>query len=236
MIRNVMIRAKNLTKSYQMGEVKVDALKGVNFEIYEGEFIVVLGPSGSGKSTMINLIGGMDAASAGEIYYRGLPLHQATERILTEYRRHAVGFVFQFYNLMPNLTAYENVQLSTEIAKAPLAIADVLEQVGLADRGDHFPAQMSGGEQQRVAIARALAKNPDLLLCDEPTGALDITTGIQVLKLLREFNKKYGKTVMIITHNAAIAQMADRVFFIKDGQLQNIQINEHPLSPEEVTW
>lgn len=233
---NVILKAKNVSKSYQMGEVKVDALKGLDFEIYEGEFIVVLGPSGSGKSTMINLIGGMDTASTGEIYYRDIPLHQATEKKLTDYRRNAVGFVFQFYNLMPNLTAYENVQLSVEIAKDPLDVIEVLEQVGLADRADHFPAQLSGGQQQRVAVARAIAKNPDILLCDEPTGALDFTTGIQVLRLLKEFNRKYGKTVMIITHNAGISEMADRVFYIKDGMLQNISVNETPLHPEEVSW
>lgn len=233
---NVLLTAKNVSKVYQMGEVTVQALRGVDFEIYKGEFIVVLGPSGSGKSTMINMIGGMDTASSGEIYYLGQPLHQATEKKLTEYRRHAVGFVFQFYNLMPNLTAVENVQLSAQISKEPLDPLEVLKQVGLADRADHFPAQLSGGEQQRVAIARAIAKNPDILLCDEPTGALDFSTGIQVLKLLRDFNKIYKKTVMIITHNAGIANMADRVFYIKDGMLERIQVNENPLDPEEVSW
>lgn len=233
---NVVLRAKKLSKYYQMGEVRVDALRGVDFEVYEGEFIVVLGPSGSGKSTMINLIGGMDTASSGEIYYKDMALHEASEKILTEYRRNAVGFVFQFYNLMPNLTAYENIQLSVEIARAPLDANTVLEQIGLADRAEHFPAQLSGGQQQRVAIARAIAKNPDILLCDEPTGALDFTTGIQVLKLLREFNLKYHKTVIIITHNADISQIADRVFYIKDGLLQRIETNESPLSPEEVSW
>ena len=232
----VILTAKNVSKVYQMGEVTVQALKGVDFEINKGEFIVVLGPSGSGKSTMINLIGGMDTASSGEIYYREQPLHNANERILTEYRRNAVGFVFQFYNLMPNLTARENIQLSTQIAKHPLDPLEVLEHVGLGDRADHFPAQLSGGEQQRVAIARAVAKNPEILLCDEPTGALDFSTGIQVLKLLREFNKTYEKTVMIITHNAGIADIADRVFYIKDGRLEKIQVNEHPLEPEEVSW
>ncbi len=233
---NVVLSAKNLSKYYQMGEVRVDALRGVDFEIYEGEFIVVLGPSGSGKSTMINLIGGMDTASAGEIYYKEVPLHTASESSLTQYRRNAVGFVFQFYNLMPNLTAYENVQLSVEIAKNPLDVKDVLEQVGLSDRSEHFPAQLSGGQQQRVAIARAVAKNPEILLCDEPTGALDFSTGIQVLKLLKEFNIKYKKTVIIITHNAGIADIADRVFYIRDGKLQKIKTNEKPLSPEEVSW
>ncbi|WP_017756701.1 ABC transporter ATP-binding protein [Calidifontibacillus oryziterrae] len=232
----VIVTAKKVGKYYQMGEVRVDALKGIDFEIYQGEFIVVLGPSGSGKSTMINLIGGMDKASTGEIYYRGQPLHQATEKTLTEYRRNSIGFVFQFYNLMPNLTAYENIQLSTQIAKNPLDVKDILSQVGLADRKDHFPAQMSGGEQQRVAIARAVAKNPDILLCDEPTGALDFATGVQVLKLLKQFNVTYGKTVMIITHNAGIAAMADRVFYIKDGMLEKVAVNKKPLPPEEVSW
>lgn len=235
-IMTVLLTAKKVSKVYQMGEVTVQALKDVNFEINKGEFIVVLGPSGSGKSTMINLIGGMDTASSGEIYYGEQPLHQANERILTEYRRHMIGFVFQFYNLMPNLTAFENIQLSTQIARKPLNPMEVLAQVGLAERADHFPAQLSGGEQQRVAIARAVAKNPEILLCDEPTGALDFSTGIQVLKLLREFNKTMGKTVMIITHNAGIANMADRVFYIKDGRLERIQVNEHPLDPEEVSW
>lgn len=232
----VLLKAKNVSKVYQMGEVTVQALKDVSFEIYKGEFIVVLGPSGSGKSTMINLIGGMDTASSGEIYFHDQPLHHVNEKTLTEYRRNAVGFVFQFYNLMPNLTAYENVLLSTQIAKNPLEPMEVLQQVGLGERANHFPAQLSGGEQQRVAIARAVAKNPEILLCDEPTGALDFSTGIQVLKLLRDFNKNYGKTVMIITHNAGIAAMADRVFYIKDGRLEKIQVNEHPSEPEEVTW
>jgi len=232
----VILKAKNLCKYYQMGEVRVEALKGVDFEIYEGEFIVVLGPSGSGKSTMLNLIGGMDLASEGEIYYRNQPLHNVSEKVLTEYRRDAVGFVFQFYNLIPNLTTYENVQLSVEIAKNPLKAEDVLTQVGLQDRADHFPAQLSGGQQQRIAIARAIAKNPEILLCDEPTGALDFSTGIQVLKLLRDFNNKYRKTVIIITHNAGIARMADRVFYIKDGRLSRIETVENPVPPEEVSW
>lgn len=231
-----ILKARNLCKYYQMGEVRVDALKGVDFEIFSGEFVVVLGPSGSGKSTMLNLIGGMDVASAGEIFYQDRPLHGATERVLTEYRRDAIGFVFQFYNLMPNLTAYENVKLSVEIAKNPLKVEEVLEQVELADRADHFPAQMSGGQQQRVAIARAIAKNPEILLCDEPTGALDFSTGLQVLKSLKEFNRKYNKTVIIITHNAGIARMADRVFYIKDGKLERIEVIENPVPPEEVAW
>jgi len=233
---DIILKARGLTKFYQMGEVKVEALKGVDFDIYAEEFIVVLGPSGSGKSTMLNLIGGMDVASSGEIYYRGKPLHNASGKVLTEYRRDAVGFVFQFYNLMPNLTAYENVMLSAEIAKNPLKAEDVMEQVGLADRAEHFPVQLSGGEQQRVAIARAVAKNPEILLCDEPTGALDSSTGIQVLQVLRDFNKRYKKTVIVITHNASIAQMADRVFYLKDGRLARIENVANPVSPEEVSW
>lgn len=219
-----------------MGEVEVRALDGVDFEIYKGEFVVVLGPSGSGKSTLLNMIGGMDKISSGELYYKDRQLHDINERGLTKYRREAVGFIFQFYNLMPNLNAEENVRLAAEISKDPLDPRQVLEDVGLGDRAEHFPAQMSGGQQQRVAIARALVKNPDILLCDEPTGALDGKTGIQVLNLLRDFNKKYNKTVVIITHNADISKIADRVFYIKDGKLVDIKINENPLSPEEVNW
>jgi putative ABC transport system ATP-binding protein len=232
----VILRARDLSKRYQMGEVTVHALRGDSFEIHEGEFVVVLGPSGSGKSTMLNLVGGMDRASGGEIHYRDTPLHNADERQLTRYRRQAVGFVFQFYNLMPNLTAYENIMLSVEIAKNPLRVQDVLEEVGLSDRAGHFPSQLSGGQQQRVAIARAVVKNPDILLCDEPTGALDFTTGIQVLHLLKAFHQRHGKTVVIITHNAGIAAIADRVFHMRDGRIVQVDINEHPLSPDEVAW
>ncbi len=235
-ISPVLLRAVGLAKRYQMGEVTVHALRGADFEIREGEFIVVLGPSGSGKSTMLNLIGGMDKASGGEIHYRDLSLHNASEKQLTRYRRSAVGFVFQFYNLMPNLTARENVQLSVEIVKNPLSVDEVLDEVDLLDRADHFPSQMSGGQQQRVAIARAVVKNPDILLCDEPTGALDFSTGLQVLKLLQDFNRKHHRTVIIITHNAGIAAIADRVFHMMDGHIVRTQTNETPLSPEEVSW
>lgn len=231
-----LLVAKKLSKSYQMGEVKVEALKDVDFEIYKGEFIVILGPSGSGKSTLLNMIGGMDQVSDGELYYQGTPLHTADLKKLTLFRRHTVGFVFQFYNLMPNLNAYENISLATEIAKKPLSIETVLEEVGLSDRAQHFPSQLSGGEQQRVALARAVAKNPEILLCDEPTGALDFQTSIQVLKLLKRFCDNYEKTVIIITHNAGIAQMADRVFYIKDGQLTHIDHNKNPIPPEAVSW
>jgi len=231
-----LIEARNVTKSYQMGEVTVEAIKGINFEIYASELIVILGPSGSGKSTLLNMIGGMDKVSKGELYYLETPLHTANEKQLTSYRRNDVGFVFQFYNLMPNLTAYENINLSVEIAKNPIAPEEVLEKVGLADRGDHFPSQLSGGQQQRVAIARAIAKNPELLLCDEPTGALDLETGVQVLQLLKDFRDEYQKTVIIITHNAGIGAIADRVIYVKDGKIDRIQVNENPIPPERVSW
>lgn len=232
----VILEGKQVSKWYQMGQVRVDALKRVSFEIYQGEFVVVLGPSGSGKSTLLNLMGGMDQVSEGELFYQGMPLHNAEESVLTRYRRNAVGFIFQFYNLMPNLTAYENVELATEITLNPLPAAEVLAEVGLAERANHFPAQLSGGEQQRVAVARAVAKNPELLLCDEPTGALDLSTGIQILKLLRNFNLKYQKTVIVITHNASIAEMADRVFRMKDGEIASVRVIDQPISAEEVSW
>lgn len=231
-----LITAKNLSKFYQMGEITVKALQEASFELMEGELVVILGPSGSGKSTLLNLMGGMDTPTGGELYYKDQPLHEASQKQLTVYRRHEVGFVFQFYNLMPNLTSFENINLSVQIASDPLSPIQLLEKIGLADRSDHFPSQLSGGEQQRVALARALAKNPKLLLCDEPTGALDLKTSIQVLKLLRETSDTYAKTVVIITHNNAISQMADRVFFLKDGRLDRIQKNETPLSPEQVSW
>ncbi len=231
-----LITAKNLQKRYQMGEVIVYALKGVDFALYDGEVVVMLGPSGSGKSTLLNIIGGMDQASEGELYFGEKSLHDAGDRELTFYRRNEVGFIFQFYNLMPNLTAYENINLSVQIAQDPLEIDVLLQQVGLGDRRDHFPSQLSGGEQQRVAIARALAKNPRMLLCDEPTGALDLPTGTQILKLLRNFCENYQKTVVIITHNNAIAEMADRVVHLKDGMVDRIQENPQPLPPEKVTW
>jgi len=232
----VILEGKGLSKWYQMGEVRVEALRGVDFRIYDGEFVVVLGPSGSGKSTMLNMIGGIDQASAGELYYLQEPLHQAGEKQLTLYRRHAVGFIFQLYNLIPNLTALENVQLAAEIAADPFDAAEILNEVGLGERAGHFPSQLSGGEQQRVAVARSIVKNPQLLLCDEPTGALDFTTGIQVLRLLKNFHQKYNKTVLVITHNAGIARMADRVFQMKDGRLAKVYSVESPVAPEEVSW
>ncbi len=219
-----------------MGEVEVHALNGVSFEAYEGEFIVILGPSGSGKSTLLNIIGGMDKATSGEVLYRDKDLTKYTDKELTAFRRNNVGFVFQFYNLMANLTSKENVELATEICEDPLDIEKILSDVGLMDRMDHFPSQLSGGEQQRVAIARAVAKNPDVLFCDEPTGALDFQTGISILKLLCDINKKYNKTVIVITHNSSIAEIANRVIKMRSGKIIENYINENPISPEGVGW
>lgn len=219
-----------------MGEITVRALQDASFEIYKGEFIVILGPSGSGKSTLLNMIGGMDKVSEGELYYLQTPLHVADSKKLTYYRRNNVGFVFQFYNLMPSLNAYENISLAAEISADPFNVEDMLDKVGLKDRATHFPAQLSGGEQQRVALARTVVKNPDILLCDEPTGALDFNTSIQMLRLLRDFCDDFQKTVVLITHNTAIAKIADRVFYLKDGRIESIVENEEPLLPEKVTW
>jgi putative ABC transport system ATP-binding protein len=219
-----------------MGEVTVEALRGASFEVNQGEFVVILGPSGSGKTTMLNILGGMDQATSGTVTFRGKVLNDFTEKGLTEYRRNVVGFVFQFYNLLGNLTARENVELATEIIEDHLDVDEVMNDVGLTDRADHFPAQMSGGEQQRVAIARAVCKNPDLLLCDEPTGALDYETGIQILKLLKKINIKYQKTVIIITHNASIAIIADRVLRMRSGEIVENTVNPAPMDPEKVTW
>lgn len=230
------IRADAVCKDYTLGEITVHALKQVSFEIYEKELIVILGPSGSGKSTLLNILGGIETASSGQIQFREEVLDWSNQKALTAYRRAHVGFVFQFYNLMPGLTALENIELAAELSSQPLDPHKLLEQVGLGDRADHFPGKLSGGQQQRVAIARALCKNPDILLCDEPTGALDSQTGVQILKLLFDFNRNYKKTVVLITHNQSIAQIADRVFYFKDGNLERIEQNEHPLSPEEVNW
>jgi putative ABC transport system ATP-binding protein len=225
-----------LTKVYHMGEVEVHALRGVDLDLYAGELMVLLGPSGSGKSTLLNILGGLDTASEGEVRYRDQDLTRADERTLTEYRRYHVGFVFQFYNLMPSLTARENVAAVTEIARAPMTPEEALALVHLQDRMDHFPAQLSGGEQQRVAIARAIAKNPAVLLCDEPTGALDSKTGVLVLEALERANQQLGTTTALITHNAGIAAMADRVVQIMDGRISSVTRNPGRLPARDLVW
>ncbi len=227
---------RGLTKVYTMGEVRVDALRGVDLDVEERELVVVLGHSGSGKSTLLNILGGLDAPTSGSVLYRGRDMTAADDRVLTEYRRRNVGFVFQFYNLIPSLTARENVDLVTEIADRPLASDEALHLMGLGDRMDHFPAQMSGGEQQRVAIARAIAKQPDVLLCDEPTGALDISSGVVVLDALAKVNETLGTTVVIITHNSAIAGMANRVVTLADGRIVDHRRNEVRAAVGEIHW
>ncbi|MBQ1422876.1 MAG: ABC transporter ATP-binding protein [Lachnospiraceae bacterium] len=233
---NILVKAEHISKDYQLGEVTVHALKDVSFEIYEKELIVVLGPSGSGKSTTLNILGGIETATTGNVYYAGIPLDWRDPAVLTAYRRDHIGFIFQFYNLLPGLTALENIALSAELSKSPLDPSRLIEEVGLGDRRDHFPNCLSGGEQQRIAIARALCKNPDLLLCDEPTGALDSATGIQVLKLIEQFCREYEKTVILITHNQDISKIADRVFHFRDGRIERIMDNPHPIKPEDLHW
>ncbi|MGE4092740.1 MAG: ABC transporter ATP-binding protein [Candidatus Binatia bacterium] len=228
--------ARNLTKTYRMGEVEVHALRGVDLEIYEGEFVVLLGPSGSGKSTLLNILGGLDTATSGQVLWREHDLVNADEHALTAYRREHVGFVFQLYNLIPSLTVRENVALVTELVAQPMDPDEALSLVGLGHRLDHFPAQLSGGEQQRVAIARAIAKRPDELLCDEPTGALDYVTGIVVLEALARVNRELRTTTIVITHNATIAEMADRVLRLADGQVVGIERNAHKRLPRELRW
>ncbi|MDE2007903.1 MAG: ABC transporter ATP-binding protein [Rhodospirillales bacterium] len=228
--------AHKLTKTYHVGDVEVPALRQVDLEIEPGEFIVILGPSGSGKSTLLNILGGLDTPSSGEALFREHRLSGATEAELTGYRRDHVGFVFQAYNLIPSLTARENVALVTEIAADPMRPEEALERVQLANRMDHFPAQLSGGEQQRVAIARAIAKRPDVLLCDEPTGALDCQTGITVLRAILDINRQLGTTAIVITHNAAIASMADRVLYLADGVIARMQRNAERCEPEGIAW
>jgi putative ABC transport system ATP-binding protein len=232
----LVFEARGITKIYDMGEVTVHALRGVDLTVAEGEFIVLLGPSGSGKSTLLNILGGLDVPTDGHVVYRGRDLTEAGDRELTEYRRHHVGFVFQFYNLIPSLTARENVALVTEIALEPMPAEDALALVGLAARMDHFPAQLSGGEQQRVAIARAIAKRPAVLLCDEPTGALDIATGVVVLEAIERVNREVGTATAVITHNAAIAAMADRVIRLSDGHVTSVETNLHRAAPRELVW
>ncbi|MBM3971071.1 MAG: ABC transporter ATP-binding protein [Planctomycetes bacterium] len=229
-------QARGITKVYRMGEVEVHALRGVDLDLYQGEFIVLLGPSGSGKSTLLNILGGLDVPTAGTVTYRGKDLTSNDDALLTSYRRNHVGFVFQFYNLIPSLTARENVALVTEIAKNPMVPKDALEIVGLGHRLNHFPAQLSGGEQQRVAIARAVSKQPDVLLCDEPTGALDIQTGIVVLEVIQRVNRELGTTTAVITHNAAIAAMADRVVHVSDGRISSVERNAQKIVPSELRW
>lgn len=229
-------KTQGLTKVYGTGPAAVHALRGVDLEIPKGDIVVLLGPSGSGKSTLLNIIGGLDRASAGTAYFEDQNLTDMSDRALTRYRRDHVGFVFQFYNLMPSLTARENVELVTEIAQDPMDVDDALRLVGLGDRMDHFPAQMSGGEQQRVAIARAIAKNPTVLFCDEPTGALDSSTGRAVLHVLNDVNAKLGATVMIVTHAAATAAMAHRVIHFADGAIRTVEENAHRVSPDEIEW
>jgi putative ABC transport system ATP-binding protein len=228
--------ARGLSKTYQMGEVAVVALRSIDLDILEGEFLVLLGPSGSGKSTLLNILGGLDAPTGGKAWFREHDLVGAGEAALTRYRREHVGFVFQFYNLIPSLTVLENVTLVTEIAADPLDAAEALRLVGLGDRLDHFPSQLSGGEQQRVAIARAIAKRPDVLLCDEPTGALDYETGKVVLDVLERVNRELGTTTAIITHNESIAAMADRVIRLRSGQIADVHRNERRARPEELSW
>lgn len=230
------IEFKNVKKVYQMGEVEIEALSGVNFSINKGEFVVVAGASGAGKSTVLNILGGMDQASSGTVIVDGNEVNNYSNKELITYRRHDIGFVFQFYNLVQNLTALENVELATQICKDPLNVHEVLESVGLGHRKNNFPAQLSGGEQQRVAIARALAKNPKLLLCDEPTGALDYNTGKAILKLLQDTCRKMGMTVVMITHNLAIAPMGDKVIHVRNGKVSDIEINENPLPVEGIEW
>ncbi|HTJ23116.1 MAG TPA: ABC transporter ATP-binding protein [Gemmatimonadaceae bacterium] len=231
-----VFHARGLEKVYQMGEVRVHALQGVDLDLFEREFVVILGPSGSGKSTLLNILGGLDAPTAGEVHFRDHDLVAADDRALTRYRREHVGFVFQFYNLIPSLTARENVALVTEIAADPMEPADALQLVGLGDRLDHFPAQLSGGEQQRVAIARAVAKRPDVLLCDEPTGALDVETGRMVLRTLIDVNHELGTTTAVITHNSVIARIADRVLHMTSGRISQVEQNAARAAVEDLNW
>ena len=233
---DLLIRAQDLAKDYYVGEVTVRALRGVTFDVKPGEFIVVLGPSGSGKSTLLNMLGGMETPTSGKFWFQDREVSAYSAGMLTEYRRKEIGFVFQFYNLVPNLTARENVELAAEISTDPMDVEELLEAVELIDRADHFPSQMSGGEQQRVAIARALAKNPSLVLCDEPTGALDYETGKLILELLEKVNLEMKKTLMVITHNAPIGGMADRVFRLRSGRISSIVKNETRKSTSEIEW
>ena len=233
---DAFIELKNVVKSYTMGDVTIYANNGVNFKVNKGEFTVIVGASGAGKTTILNMLGGMDTPTSGTIVVDGHNIATYNDKQLTDYRRDDIGFVFQFYNLVQNLTALENVELASQISKDPLNSVDILERVGLGDRKDNFPAQLSGGEQQRVAIARAIAKNPKLLLCDEPTGALDYQTGKSILGLLRSMCDNYGMTVIVITHNSALAPMADQVIHLKNGKVERQEYNEHPESIDNIEW
>ncbi len=230
------VEFSDVKKTYQMGEVAITALQDATFSIEQGELVVIVGPSGAGKTTLLNILGGMDTLTSGKVFLDGREVSALNRKQLTEYRRQDVGFVFQFYNLVGNLTALENVELANQVSKNPLSAAQVLEDVGLSHRVNNFPSQLSGGEQQRVAIARALAKNPKLLLCDEPTGALDYQTGKAILKLLQDTGRKTGMTVVIITHNGALTAMADRVIRVRNGTVESVSVNEHPQDIAEIEW
>jgi putative ABC transport system ATP-binding protein len=234
--RGVVFNAREITKTYRLGDVSVHALRGVSLELFEHEFVVLLGASGSGKSTLLNILGGLDVPTSGTVHYLNRELTASDDGELTRFRRDHVGFVFQFYNLIPSLTAQENVELITELASNPMSPLEALELVRLGDRANHFPAQLSGGEQQRVAIARAIAKRPQVLLCDEPTGALDVHTGIVVLEAIAQINQQLGTTTVVITHNAAIAQMADRVVYLSDGRIANIEENKSRIAASGLQW
>jgi len=233
---NIVLAVRAASRVYRMGEVDVHALREATLDIHDGEFLIIVGPSGSGKTTLLNLIGGMDRPTSGEVLFLDQNLSDASDRELTLYRRTRVGFIFQFYNLIPTLTALENVQVAIEVVDEPMDPMEALRLVGLEDRADHFPSQLSGGEQQRVAVARALASNPRLLLCDEPTGALDLETSREVLRLLVDLNRQLRKTVVLITHNGAIAGIGTRVAHMRDGAITTVSTNEHPTPPEEVEW
>ena len=235
-IKMSYIKFENVNKKYQMGEVSINALNDTNFDIKKGELVVIVGPSGAGKTTTLNILGGMDKATSGKVFVDNKEITNLNNKQLIKYRRNEIGFVFQFYNLVQNLTAKENVELATQLCSDALNVDEILEKVGLTDRKDNFPSQLSGGEQQRVAIARAIAKNPKLLLCDEPTGALDYTTGKSILKLLQDMSRKQNITVVIITHNTAITPMADKVIHFKNGTAENIEVNKMPRSIDEIEW
>lgn len=234
--QKTLLKLEKVRKIYKMGEVEVEALKPSSLEVYEGELLVILGPSGSGKSTLLNIMGGMDSPTEGAVWFGGEDLARASERRLTEYRRHQVGFVFQFYNLIPDLTALENVAIAAELSNTPLSPRKLLEQVGMNNKMDSFPSQLSGGEQQRVAIARAAAKNPKMLLCDEPTGSLDCETGRKILSLLLDVNRQCGTTVVIVTHNVAIRAMGRRIIRMSSGAIAEMTFNERPEPPERISW